>query len=333
MKKLWLLTTLLICSLLLFWCENSNTNLNDNEFISYYDNWAIRQRWAYIDWMKQWAWITYDEWWNVISIEEYKDWELVNYEPESNILSVEEGKILSIDELKNICEDKLKDIEPNNLSVTRTEEKLFINTYWFKWITKSDWIHNDSPTYCNITLDWLVLSNWFYRDQWQTIDQLHEEMDFNNVWWIGNVYPNLKEFYWFVWNIVLGDIYQTTYITWKNTLYFDNYRWIALKIWEEFDWWLIREIDTDEEWYPHSEIIFLIKGEDEEKNRTWIDWYREIFAIKAIGKQVLEDFHITPDFTDSIIWWNNQYYFTETKTDLFDNSYSGLTFFDVEDRF
>ena len=113
MKKLWLLTTLLICSLLLFWCENSNTNLNDNEFISYYDNWAIRQRWTYIDWMKQWAWITYDEWWNVVNIEEYKDWELVNYEPESNILSVEEDKILSIDELKNICEDKLKEIEPN----------------------------------------------------------------------------------------------------------------------------------------------------------------------------------------------------------------------------
>ena len=52
------------------------------EFISYYDNWAIRETWTYIDGMKQWTWTTYDEEWNIISVEEYKDWYLVNWPEE-----------------------------------------------------------------------------------------------------------------------------------------------------------------------------------------------------------------------------------------------------------
>jgi hypothetical protein len=31
---------------------------------------------------------------------------------------------------------------------------------------------------------------------------------------------------------------------------------------------LIREIDTDENGIPHSEIIFLVKGNENEENRT-----------------------------------------------------------------
>ena len=329
MKKIWLLTTLLFCSLILVGCNNIDKS---EEFISYYDNWSVRETWMYINGMKQWVWTTYDEGWNVINIEEYKDWGLI-VEPDEVDLSVNENEILSIDELKKICEEALKEIEPANPEVTWTEEKLFINTYWFRWNIKSDWIHDGSPTYCNIKLDWSVLSNWFYRDQWQTIEQLHNEMDFNNIWWIGNLYPNLKEFYWFVWGIIIWDVLQTNYINWNNTLYYDPYRWIALKLWEDFDWWLIREIDTDEWEYPHSEIIFLVKGEENQENRTWINWYREIFTITAISKQVLEDFKVTPDFINSVIWENNSYYFVESKVDSSDNSinYTDLTIFDVEE--
>ena len=49
------------------------------EFISYYDNWAIREKGTYINGMKQWTWTTYDEEWNIINTEEYKDWKLVNW--------------------------------------------------------------------------------------------------------------------------------------------------------------------------------------------------------------------------------------------------------------
>jgi len=344
MKKLWLLTTLLLCSVLFTGCdkpepeiiddciipEDCNNEETDQEFISYYDDWSIRETWKYSNWLKRWTWITYDEWWNIINIEEYVNWVLVEDELEENIISIDEENILSTKELKEACLKSIKEIDPENPIVTRNEEKQFINTYWFKWILKSDWLHDWSPTYCNITLNWLVISAWFFRDQWQTIEQLHSEMDFNNVWWIGNYYPNLKEYYWFIWNIVLWDIYQSTYLTWKSTLYFDNYRWRALKLWEEFDWWLIREIDTDED-YPHSEIIFLVKDEENTKNRTWIDWFREVLAVKAISKQILEDFKITLDFKESIIWENNEFIFVKSWPDPENSYYKGITIFDVEE--
>ena len=132
--------------------------------------------------------------------------------------------------------------------------------------------------------------------------------------------------------IVLWNIYQTTYITWKNILYFDNSRWIALKLWEEFDWWLIREIDTDEGWIPHSEIIFLIKGEENEENRTWINWYREMFTITAVSKENLENFWASLDDFDfgAFIWENNEYYFVESHLNT--KNYTNLQIFDIKDN-
>ena len=47
------------------------------EFISYYDNWAIREVWSYVNEMKEWTWITYDEEWNVIDEQDYVRWNLV----------------------------------------------------------------------------------------------------------------------------------------------------------------------------------------------------------------------------------------------------------------
>ena len=343
MKKLFLFWFLSTLCLSLIGCGSKNNEIetqNDTdtiideeinqteEFVSYYDNWAIRERWIYIDWMKEWTWITYDEGWNVIEVNEYQNWELIPTEEESNVLSVKEEDILSTDDLKKLCEEQLKEIEPNNPKTTWTEEKLFINTYGFRWYTASDWMHNGSHTYCNITLDWLILTDWFTREA--TMDELHLS-DFGNAWWLGNNYPNLKEYYWFVGTIILWNIYQTTYITWKNTMYFDNSRWIALKLWEEFDWGLIREIDTDEGWLPHSEIIFLIKWYENEENRTGITWYREMFTIVAISKENLENFWASlPDlpFKYAPIWENNQYYFVETNVEW---TYSDLVIFDVEE--
>ena len=320
MKKFWLLTTLLVGWLLLAGC-NGTVEKSAEDFVSYYDNWAIREQWTYVNWMKEWYWTTYDEGGNVIDVQEYKDWELIEDEGVSNVLMLKDDALLSVDELKQICEEDLKEILPSNSKIEWNEEKIFINTYWFKGVS------DESSVYCNISLDWLVFSSSSFQDQWETIDQLHADMDFN-VSWIGSAYPNLEEFYGFIGNVVLWDRIQTTYLAWKNILYFDNYRWIALRLWEVFDWWLIREIDTDENGYPHSEIIFLIKGDENEENRTWINWYREMFTITAISKQNLENFKVTPDFMESVIWENNQYYFTLSVAGS--SEYKDLFVFDVK---
>lgn len=103
MKKIWFLTTLLFWGLLLAGCNTTiveypeidgcttgnvcEVNVDEpEEFISYYDNWSIREKGIYIDEMKQWTWTTYDEEWNVINVEEYKDWKLVNWTEESESL-------------------------------------------------------------------------------------------------------------------------------------------------------------------------------------------------------------------------------------------------------
>jgi len=302
MKKFWLLIALLICGVLLTWC-----------FEKVEQNPEIIDDCVTVDWEDKCA----------VDTEEPVVEEQIDYDSESNILSVDEDKILSTDELKKACEKELWGAQSENIVTTWTDEKLFINTYSFKGITETDWINT---VYCNVTLDWVVLDAAFYLDQWQSIEELHEELDFT-PW---GSYPNLKEYYWFVWTIVLWNMYQTTYITWKNILYFDNSRWIVLKLWDVPDGWLIREIDTDEWWIPHSEIIFLIKGEENEENRTGINWYREMFTIKAISKQNLENFWASLDDIDFgvSIWENNQYYFVETNIEW---TYSDLKIFNIEE--
>lgn len=162
----------------------------------------------------------------------------------------------------------------------------------------------------------------------EEINQTEEVDDIKNDEKLLSIYPELEGFDW---SVILWDTLQTNYIESDNTVYFDPYRWMAFKLWAEFNEWLIREIDTDEEWYPHSEIILLVKweeNEENEENRTWINWYTEVYTIKAVSKQILEDFHVTPDFIDSVLWENNNYYFIGLDWDA---SYiSDLTFFDVE---
>ena len=307
----------------------------DWEYIERYENWDIRRKVTYKDWKVDWYDIRYDRNgdisfkydadWNTV-YNKYDEWKNSEILLEPNTLTVNENEILSTDELKKACEKVLWWEKSKDIVTTWTDEKLFINTYSFKGITETDWINT---VYCNVTLDWVVLDAAFYLDEWQTIEELHKQLDYT-PW---SSYPNLKEYYWFIWTIVLWNRLQTTYITWKNIMYFDNTRWIALKLWDIPDWGLIREIDTDEGWIPRSEIIFLIKGEENEENRTWINWYREMFTIVAISKENLENFwaslHDLP-FKYVTIWENNQYYFVETNIEW---NYSDLQIFDIEDKF
>ena len=44
------------------------------DFVSYYDNWAIREVWTYVNEKKEWTWITYDEEGNEIETIDYVNW-------------------------------------------------------------------------------------------------------------------------------------------------------------------------------------------------------------------------------------------------------------------
>ena len=208
---------------------------NYEDFVSYYDNWAIREKWTYIDWKKEWTWTTYDEEWNIIDTQEFRNWEIV-------------------------------------------------------W----------EPT--------------------------EESYDFMNDELLLSIYPELRD--WFDWVFVLWDVLQTNYINWTSTIYYDPFRWIAFKLWEEFDWGLIREIDTDEIWYPIQEIILLVKWEENEENRTWINWFREVYTIRVVSKTNLENFNANPDLANAI-WENNEYYFDWYDVDV-NIHFSDLQIFDVE---
>lgn len=210
---------------------------NEEDFVSYYDNWAIREKWTYIDWKKEWIWTTYDEEWNIIDIQEFRNWEIV-WEPTEEVYDF------------------------------MNDEKLF------------------------------------------------------------SIYPELRD--WFDWAFILWDVLQTNYINWTNTIYYDPYRGIAFKLWAEFDWGLIREIDTDENGIPHSEIILLVKWEENEENRTWINGFREVYTISVVSKTNLENFNGNPDLANAI-WENNEYYFDGYGIDT-NIHFSDLQIFDVEER-
>ena len=48
--------------------------VSSEDFVSYYDNWAVRETWTYFNEKKEGTWITYDEEWNVIETKDYVNW-------------------------------------------------------------------------------------------------------------------------------------------------------------------------------------------------------------------------------------------------------------------
>jgi len=210
---------------------------NYEDFVSYYDNWAIREKWTYIDWKKEWTWTTYDEKWNIIDTQEFRNWEIV----------------------------------------------------------------------------------------WEPTEEAYDFMNDENLL---SIYPELRD--WFDWTFILWDVLQTNYINWTSTIYYDPFRWIVFKLWAEFDWGLIREIDTDENGIPHSEIILLVKWDENEENRTWINGFREVYTISVVSKTNLKNFNANPDLANAI-WENNEYYFDGYGIDT-NIHFSDLQIFDVEER-
>jgi len=236
---------------------------------------------------------------------------------------IKEYSTYCMDEVRNQLWEYLENV--SNFYEWRNEDS---NLYLYNGDVSYEWLNYHY--YCRVSWKDNVeafLTNLTEWNEPENEPENEEEVyDFMNDELLLSIYPELRD--WFDWAFILWDVLQTNYINWSSTIYYDPFRWIAFKLWEEFDWGLIREVDTDEIWYPIQEIILLVKWEENEENRTWINGFREINTITAISKENLENFGATPDFEDKIIWENNDYYFIGERTDT--EHYSNLTIFDVE---
>ena len=284
MKKIWLLTTLLIGGLLLTGCNKSVENCEiSGECIGETD----------------------------MDVLEWKCWEYLDKNFVAN------GEFSQSPSHYQIYMNSW------DLEYIRLESEFIDPYYWIKWYIKVWDLKQD--VICNIYPNWWIHNIHFYSDTDEPV--VEEPDDIMNDEKLLSLYPWIQENGW---NVIIWDTLQTNYVNWSNTIYYDPYRWIAFILWAEFDWWLIREIDTDEWGFPHSEIILLVKWEENEENRTWINWFREVYTIRVDSKTNLENFNVNPDFANEI-WENNEYYFIwggiDTKI-----HFSDLIIFDVEEN-
>ena len=72
----------------------------------------------------------------------------------------------------------------------------------------------------------------------------------------------------------------------------------------------------------------MVRWEENEENRTWINWFREVYTIRVDSKANLKNFNINPDLANAI-WENNEYYFVWYGIDT-NIHFSDLQIFDVE---
>ena len=291
MKKIWLLTTLLIGSLLLIGCKNQQY---EEEFSEY--------------WLLQWPNGT-------ITIKDFeKEWNILielNIEkcssPEKACVPVifkEDGKLYTPSEYNETPFDNEKD-----------RYTYYTDLETFRKVT---WLKEASPEY----VEWGV--NTYFFDPYVKFYKTREEKESL----IKNIEPNIidesknngNEFIdWFTWNIINWSDWKSYVITWDNTLYYNDNYWFAMKLWKEWNWakieiWKWCEECTETE-YPHHIMIELQKPKVKE---DWpMDWYWIItFSIvnKTEYEKIIELSKWDPMCDEAcikytIIWHNNKYYF------------------------
>ena len=122
-------------------------------------------------------------------------------------------------------------------------------------------------------------------------------------------------------------------ISWDETIYYNSWYWISLKVGKDFRWWVILESDTDQ-WdtstdnrYTTHDINFL-KLED---YKLWT--YQPWFLITVFSNEETEKRKTASTWNkwreDSIIGMNNKYTFIWLPSS--GDFYSDLYFFDVEE--
>lgn len=237
---------------------------------------------------------------------------------------IKEYSTYCMDEVRNQLWEYLENV--SNFYEWKNSEH---NWYLYSGKVSYEWI--DYDYYCRVSgkdnAEAFLTNLTKWNEMENEPENEEETYDFMNDENLLSIYPELKD--WFDWAFILWDVLQTNYINWTNTIYYDPYRWIAFKLWAEFDWGLIREIDTDENGIPHSEIILLVKWDENEENRTWINGFREVYTISVVSKTNLKNFNANPDLANAI-WENNEYYFDGYGIDT-NIHFSDLQIFDVEE--
>lgn len=78
---------------------------------------------------------------------------------------------LTLQNLKTSCEE----LVPDSQWITRINEKLYDNTYFFKWIIKSEGYHSGYTIECNVDLQWVVREATIYLRETGDLTIIDEE--------------------------------------------------------------------------------------------------------------------------------------------------------------
>ena len=202
---------------------------------------------------------------------------------------------------------------------------------WIMWI----WIEKFRP-YDTVTRAEFVTAVWrsLYKiKDWKDIYYTPHLNSLYNIWVIKNNNPKLKELRWYVmimlmriamdWDDPSYRLDQPVQLSWGNwdhditnhyTIYTNDEYWIKLGLTIEWDWWKIHEEDRHDIFDSHI-ITFFVEDSTATADVTWIDWYREIFTIRAVTKQVYDDQKDMWNQENITIWHNNKYYFLEERSE------------------
>ena len=282
MKNFWLLTTLLISSLLLTGCNNHQYN---EEFSEY--------------WLLQWpnGTITLEDFkkaWTVVDPENFEEWEMCNT-PELACVPI-------------ILKDDNTLITPHEFNTANIEEWRDDNIYFtdLKTFHKVTWLKEASPEYVQ------QYSNLYSFDPYVKFYKTREEkealikVDESTIEEDGlSKIENLKQS--FEWDIIDWTNTETVEITEDNTLYYNDKFWFAVILWEQWKWWKVQTKTHNEQRWENAISRSI------EFHKEWFEYDVYQLTIDKIEKydsmKKHDEFWTEDDFIKWTKWKNNKYFF------------------------